>query len=182
MLMIYLQMIETEEDKQLFVFLYENHKKQMHYVANAILHNHQLSEDAVHDAFVGVANHMQALHGRSGEDMKNYLLKAAKHAAINLQKKERKQSDYDPVPACDSTEDSVLEELCKKLELEWIVACISQIREPYNTVLFCHFLMEMEHREIASVLHRKPDAVRQQLCRGKKMLQTMLEESIKGDA
>lgn len=179
MLMFYLQMIETEEDKQLFVYLYENHKQQMQHVAFGVLHNKELSEDAVHTAFVGVANNMKALHGRSKEDMKNYLLKASKHAAINMLKKESRQEEYYTVLEYDATENSVLEELCAKLDREAVVNCISQIKEPYNTVLYCHFVMEMEQKEIASVLQRKPDAVRQQLSRGKKMLQSMLEEALR---
>lgn len=178
MLMFYLQLIETEEDRQLFTYLYETHKQQMQFVANQILHNFDLSEDAVHNAFTGVANNMKSLHGRSKEDMKNYLLKASKHAAINMLKTEKKQETYYTVLECDANEDSVLEELCTKMDREAVVTCISQIKEPYNTVLYCHFLMEMDHKEIASVLHRKPDAIRQQLSRGRKILQTLLEEAL----
>ena len=178
MLMFYLQLLETEEDRQLFTYLYKTHKQQMQFVANQVLHNHDLSEDAVHNAFTGVANNMKALHGRSKEDMKNYLLKASKNAAINMLKKENKQEEYYTVLEYDTTEDSVLEELCTKMDREAIVNCISQIKEPYNTVLYCHFLMEMELKEIASALQKKPAAIRQQLSRGKKMLHTLLEEAL----
>ena len=48
----------------------------MHYVANQVLRNDGLAEDAVHNAFEGVARNFHALYGRSAEDRKNYLLKA----------------------------------------------------------------------------------------------------------
>ena len=178
MLMFYLQLIETEEDRQLFTLLYESHRKQMHYVANMVLRNDSLSEDAVHNAFVGIANNMDALHNRSKEDMRNYLLKAAQNAAINLSKREKKQEDYCVNLDDEQVEDSVLEALSEKLNRETIVDAIMQISEPYNTVLYCHFVMEMEHKEIASVLQRKPDAVRKQLSRGRKMLQALLKEAL----
>ena len=128
-----------------------------------------------HNAFEGVARSMESLRGRSDEDRKNYLLKAAQNAAINLAKRERKQDDY---YACldHTASDDVLEMLCAKIDRETVVHQITQIKEPYQTVLYCHFVMEMDHKQIASVLNRKPDAVRQQLSRGRKILQTMLEE------
>lgn len=178
MLMFYLQIIETEEDQQLFALLYTTHRQQMQYVANLVLRNDTLSEDAVHNAFIGIANHMAALHDRSKEDVKNYLLKAAQNAAINLSKQEKKQEGYFINLDDEPLEDTVLEELCEKLNREAVVDSIMQIKEPYNTVLYCHFVMEMEHKEIASVLQRKPDAVRQQLSRGKKMLQVLLKEAL----
>ena len=108
MLWIYLQLIETEEDKQLFELLYEAHRKQMIYVANRVLRSDSLSEDAVHNAFLGIANNMKALHGRSPEDQKNYLLKAAKYAAWNLTKREKKQDDYFVSWEAEPTEDLIL--------------------------------------------------------------------------
>lgn len=178
MLMFYLQLLETEEDRQLFALLYEAHKKQMQYVANLVLRNDSLSEDAVHNAFVGIANNMDALRNRSKEDVKNYLLKAAQNAAINLSKREKKQEDYFINLDDEPVEDSMLEALCEKLNRERIVASIMQISEPYNTVLYCHFVLEMEQKKIASVLQRKPDTVRQQLSRGRKMLQFLLKEAL----
>ena len=94
MLLYYLSLIKTEEERQLFARLCELHKKQMHFVANQILWNDAMSEDAVHNAFEGAARNMESLEGRSEEDMKNYLLKAAQNAAYNLSKKERKQEEY----------------------------------------------------------------------------------------
>ena len=176
MLSYYLQLLETEEDRQLFAILYEEHKKQMHYVANQVLRNDGLAEDAVHNAFEGVARNFHALYGRSAEDRKNYLLKAATNAAYNLTKKERRHEDYCKKLDGAPVSLSALEELCSKLQFEAIVAAIKEIPEPYNTVLYCHIVMELDHKEIAQVLHRKPDAVRQQLHRGKKALQKKLME------
>ena len=69
MLLYYLSLIETEEERQLFARLYELHKKQMHFVANQVLRNDTMSEDAVHNAFEGVARNMKSLEGKTEEDM-----------------------------------------------------------------------------------------------------------------
>lgn len=177
MLMFYLQLLETEEDKRLFEQLYESHRSQMHLVANYVLHDPDLAEDAVHIAFMGIIDNIQKLHEKNKEDVKNYVLKAAKNTAINLKKKERRQHDLFPEleNEFDNVEDSVLEEMVTKENFEETVNAIMQIREPYNTVLYCYFVMEMNYDEIAKTLRRKPDTVRQQFHRGKSQLKALLK-------
>lgn len=54
--MILLMMVDTPEEKRKFVILYENYRYLMLKVAADILHDYQLAEDAVQEAFVRVAN------------------------------------------------------------------------------------------------------------------------------
>ncbi len=176
MLTFYLQLIETEEDRQLFTSVYETYRRQMLFVANDILHSSHLSEDAVHDAFIGVANNMDRLHGRTGADIKNYVLKAAKNAAINLLKKETKQQDYYAETEEAPEDNTVLDAICDKMGQAQIVSAILQMNDPYQTVLYCNLVLELDCKAIASTLQRKQSAVRQQLSRGKRMLAQSLEE------
>jgi len=181
-LMLYLQLIETEEDRQLFTLIYEAHKKQMQYVANDVLHKWDLTEDAVHTAFIGIANNMASIRGRSKEDVKNYVLKAAKNAAINMLGKEAKQKELLPELDAEPIEDDVLEELFSKTGYEETVHAISRLKEPYSMVLYCHFVMEMDYAAIARTMQKKPATVRQQVHRGEQMLCVLLEEVSKHDA
>ena len=178
MLLYYLSLIETEEEKQLFSQLYEKHLQQMYYVANSVLRNDAMAEDAVHNAFEGIAKNMKSLDGRTEDDRKNYLLKAAQNAAINLLKRERKQAEYYIHMDNEAANDDVLEDLCRKLDRETVVNAIAQIKEPYNTVLYCHYVMDMDQKQIAETLQRKPAAVRQQLSRGRAILRDMLEDEL----
>lgn len=52
-MLIYLAMIELEEDRHKFEKLYITYKQTMFYVANRILRDKYLSEDVVHQAFKG---------------------------------------------------------------------------------------------------------------------------------
>ena len=58
-MLIYLQMIETPEDKSKFTVLYEEYRDYMYRVALAILHNPEDAEDAVHYAFVKIAENIK---------------------------------------------------------------------------------------------------------------------------
>ena len=54
-MLIYLQMLETPEEKSLFEQIYLEYCGLMFHVAYEILHNEQDAEDAVHQAFVKIA-------------------------------------------------------------------------------------------------------------------------------
>jgi len=55
-MLIYLQMIENEEEKLKFIQIYEKYKDLMFYVAKHILGNDADAEDAVHEAFLASLN------------------------------------------------------------------------------------------------------------------------------
>lgn len=50
-MIIYSSMLETEEDKSKFEQIYSKYKQIMFFVANRILRDEYLSEDAVHQHF-----------------------------------------------------------------------------------------------------------------------------------
>ncbi|MGB9762891.1 MAG: RNA polymerase sigma factor [Minisyncoccia bacterium] len=54
MLPIYLAMLDGEEDKNKFELLYVTYRKLMFYVANRILNDERLAEDAVHQTFLKI--------------------------------------------------------------------------------------------------------------------------------
>ena len=51
-MMVYLQIIETSEEKTKFEQLYLEYRGLMYHIAYEILHNEQSAEDATHQAFV----------------------------------------------------------------------------------------------------------------------------------
>ena len=58
-MLIYLQMIETPEDRSKFETLYEEYRDVMYAVAKKILRNNMDAEDALHQAFVNIAENME---------------------------------------------------------------------------------------------------------------------------
>ena len=60
-MLIYLQMIDTPEERSKFEQIYLEYKGLMFHVAYDILHNEQDAEDAVHQAFVKVAENIKKI-------------------------------------------------------------------------------------------------------------------------
>ena len=61
-MLIYLTMIEAEEDRHRFLSLYRRYKKLMLYIAHDILHDPHDAEDAVHEAFLRLAEMIEKIH------------------------------------------------------------------------------------------------------------------------
>ena len=53
-MIVYLQMLETEEDRAAFEQLYLTYRSLMYRIAYGILRNQQDAEDAVHQAFLSM--------------------------------------------------------------------------------------------------------------------------------
>ena len=58
-MLIYLQMMDSPEDRSKFERLYLEDRRFMFHVANEILHNEQDAKDAVHQSFLKVAENME---------------------------------------------------------------------------------------------------------------------------
>ena len=60
-MLVYLSMIEGPEDRNKFEIVYEQYKNLMYYVAYRILREERDAEDAVHNAFVRIAEHIEKI-------------------------------------------------------------------------------------------------------------------------
>ena len=59
MLSLYLSMIIDEPSKSKFEQLYQQYSHTMLWIALSILHDQPLAEDAVHDTFLVILNHLE---------------------------------------------------------------------------------------------------------------------------
>ena len=83
-MLIYLQMIETEEDRQKFTDLYETYRGLMFYVANQILHNTDDAEDAVHQAFLSIIENLDKIAKVHCPQSRAYVIVIAENKAIDM--------------------------------------------------------------------------------------------------
>lgn len=58
---IYLQMIETDEDKSKFEEIYKAYRNLMYYIAYSRMHHEQDSEDVIHHVFVRIAENIKKI-------------------------------------------------------------------------------------------------------------------------
>ena len=92
--MIILMMVDTPEQKRKFAELYERYRYLMFKIAVDILHEHHLAEDALQEAFVRVAKHIECIGQLEETATKRYLITITKNAALAEQGTSMEQTEY----------------------------------------------------------------------------------------
>ena len=168
-MLIYLTMIEAEEDRHRFLSLYRRYKKLMLYIAHDILHDPHDAEDAVHQSFVKLAEQVERLPDGPGQRMRNLAVTVAERKAIDLWRRRQRhpQVDLDEVPLSYS----------QPLPSDGTLAdAMANLPPRYREVLLLKYYNGYSNGEIAAFLSATPEAVAQVLHRARARLAEMLEK------
>ena len=177
MLLFYLSVIDGDDEKRTFEYYYMTYRRQMLSAAKKVLGNEYDAEDAVHNAFMGIARHMEVLGGCSKEKAGCYCVKAARNAALNIIRSRTNETvSIDELR--DVPDERSFDELLDKSGYEDVLNVIRNMDDVYRDVLYMRYVMDMPVKKIADVLGRKESTVKQQLVRGKKILVSALSEEV----
>lgn len=183
MLALYMSFIDDESHRRLFEEIYINYRKQMFLVARSLLGNDSDAEDIVHDVFLKIAKKHMAKISRieNGIDLRNYLLKATKHTALDHLRKHQHERismdteiEMDIPDTVDMSDTAFVEKICNNVEYKRIIEAIASLKDIYREVLYYHFVMELSVPEVAKLMNCKVSTVKQRLVRGKKILYAQL--------
>ena len=183
MLIFYMSFIDDESQRRLFEEIYLNYRKQMLLVARSVLGSDTDAEDVVHDVFLKIAKkHMARISKiENSIDLRNYLLKATKHTALDHLRKRRHEkaildtaNEINLKNIADIADGELVDKVCRGIEYERIVKAIASLDEIYREALYYHFELEMSVPEVAKLIDCKMSTVKQRLVRGKKLLHKQL--------
>ena len=162
-MLIYLQLISEPEDRELFVQLYEKHRVAMFNRANKILHNKQDSEDAVHEAFLKIAENIEKISSLECHKRNKYIVTIIENKAINTYRAKRL---HPTEPLFDLAEDAVVD----AYEDGDFTRCILKLPHDYREVLLLKYDLGFSNKEIADALDISQDLVRKRLQRARNAL------------
>lgn len=93
MLALYMSFIDDESHRRLFEKIYIEYRDPMFFMARSVLGNDSDAEDIVHDVFLKIAKKHMARISRikNDTDLRNYLLTATKHTALDHLRKHRRE-------------------------------------------------------------------------------------------
>ncbi len=178
MLSFYLAFIDDIKNDDRFVAVYRTHTKQMVEIAYEVLGNAFDAEDAVHNAFYGIAVNFPKINRLDDREMQAYCYRAARNSALNILSKKKIVYACDDIEdrCLDETKDLPLEELVERESIDRIVAAVITLPSAYRDTLRLYLVDEMKPREIASLFGVSVATVKKRIERGKKMLQKKLTE------
>lgn len=148
--------------------IYRAYCRRMLRVAEGVLHDRAAAEDAVHDAFVGIARHMDTLSQLREDEVRHYVLRAAQNAALSRLRGRREELPLEEAAAV--AEEDLFALLCAKDDREELLAAMARLPRAYRDALYVRYVMELPLREAAELLGVKPETLRKQAARGKDLL------------
>lgn len=168
LLMMYLAMLGSEEDRERFTLLYEAHEKRLYAIALRVLGDPTQAEDAAQQAWLQVLRNWERVNALDWDVAAKYLAVTAKNAALDLLKKEKWNTsmpeDWDPPAPEDGQE-----------KYQRLVELILSLPEAYRRVLELKFVEEETNQEIARRMGLKESTVSTKIQRGRKLLLDAME-------
>lgn len=171
-MILYLEMIETEHDKEKFEQLYLNYRDLMYYLAFQITKNQEDAEDAVQQAFLYAIENLEKIDDVSSHRTKSFLTIIAEHKAIDLVRKRR------PVHEVSTMEQDIMVSLPD--DGDDLAQAMAKLPRRYQDILLLRYDNGYSAREVAKMLGMSYAAVRKLLWRAKEALRESLTEEVIG--
>lgn len=166
--------------------LFLKYRNQMYNIAFSILHNEGQAEDAVIEAFIKMIPYMGQCADAESKKTRVLLVCCIKHAAIDIYRKNRRQSDLTRLEDLDWVEDSFhpIELYHQMTEYQEQIELLREELPPhYWDVLRRRYLMEQSVAEIAKDCNLDTENIYTRIRRAKKKARDILgKRPEKGEA
>ena len=166
-MLIYLQMIESEEDKSKFEAIYNKYRQLMFVAANRILKNQYDAEDAVHQAFVSIIDNLSKVKEVNCPETRSYVVIITENKAIDIIRSRKRLAGEDltetlpgmdiPLPG-----DNGLADALAKLPARYREVLLLRFDNGYSTKEIAK-MMDMTEGSMQKLIWRAKDALRKQL-------------------
>lgn len=171
-MLIYLEMIETQNDKEKFERLYDQYCNMMYYIAYQITENQQDAEDATHQAFLYIMENLGKVDSVSSSRTRSFVSIIASHKAVDIVRKRR------PIIELVKAENELLTYLPD--DADEILQAMAKLPKRYQDILLLRYDNGYSARELAKMLGMSYGAVRKLLWRAKNALREILSKEVTG--
>lgn len=166
-MIIYIQMISSEEDKAKFEQLYLRYRWLMYSVAKNILKNEYDAEDAVHQAFLSIVENLHKINTIDCPETKAYIVIITERKAIDILRANKRISFFD----------DELSGIEITLPIDGGISdAIAKLPAKYREVILLRYAYGYTTKEIGKMFSRSQEAIRKLLCRAKSALQKQLDK------
>ena len=173
-MLIYLAIIDSDEEKSKFEIIYDTYKNLMLYHAYQILRDMNDTEDIVHEAFLKIAKIIHQIDQPLSPKTKSLVVTIVERTAIDLYRRRKTQSvipmdeEYINVPSL-----SDIDALHQKTDL---AVAIASLPTKYRQLLLLRYDNGFSETEVAQLLSMSRENVHKTIQRAKKKLATILEQ------
>ena len=173
-MLIYLYMIESEDDRSKFEIIYREYRDLMLYIANRILGDTKDSEDVVHQSFIKLIDVLGKVEEPRCHKTRALVVTVVERTAIDLYRRRRRENtvsldeEYINVP-----DTAQVDAVADRADL---AVAMASLPTRYREVLLLRYDSGFSNREIAGLLSMSEENVRKTIQRAKDKLGRTLEE------
>jgi len=150
----------------------------MFYIANRILNDEYLAEDAVHQAFLKVIENLDKIEDVNCHKTRSYIVTIVRNNAINMYNR-RKRNTTIPL---EQMEFCISDETFNRSEdLDYLTKAVMKLPVIYKEILTLKYVQECSNAEIAQTLDISETTVRKRLERARHKLEEFLKKEDNAD-
>ena len=168
-MLIYVQMLDTQEERAKFETLYYSYRRTMLHTAMQILKDHQLAEDAVQEAFLRLAKNLSKIEEVNCPRTRLFTVIIVRNISLTMLAERKEESLEDP-EAMIPIECGVEEDVLKRIAYEEVLRAIRELPVIYRDVLYLQCVEEYKLTEISKLLGIEVETVKKRAQRGRKKL------------
>lgn len=173
-MLLYLSMIESDDDKSKLEIIYREYKNLMLYVANGILGDQSDSEDVVHESFLKLIKVLHKIEEPKCHKTRGLVVTIVERTAIDLYRHRQRRGE---VPFDEElVSNPVAFEIGGVQTRLDLAAAMAALPARYRQVLLLRYDSGLSCREIAGLLSMTEPNVRKTIQRAKEKLGELLEE------
>lgn len=179
MLGIYLSMVDTPEEKLKVEKFYNKYKNYLLNYAYKFLKSKELSEDAVHEAFISILKNKDKYLSLKENELKRSATVILRNKCIDILRKDKKYADIsmeDVEIYLESDEKSVEEQSILNDEVEKIQRHLKNLDEMTKQILIMKYIEDMSLKEIGEEMNLTSKHVSTKIYRGKEKLKKLIEK------
>ena len=170
-MLFYSQMIETPQDRVSFQHIYDTYYGLMYNIADRILNNPHDAEDAVHQAFVSIAEHIKKISSLPRPELEPYIVVIVEHKAIDIIRIKRNYADQ-----IDFDENMWGISIIEDDDSIDLATLMGRLPAHYREALILRFDIGFTTREVAKLMKITPANAEKMIWRAKRELQKLIDE------
>lgn len=147
----------------------------MFFVANKILQDTYLAEDAVNEAFFRIAKNFHKVGEFECHQTRNFVVIIVKRIAIDLLKKDKNEVLLKEEKDLNFLVDEAMGFL-EPFEYNKVVEILKSLPEMYRDLFYLYYVDELKVKEISRLIGISESAVKKRLQRGRKILRDSIDE------
>ena len=171
MLLIYLAMVDSDEEKDLVEKLYNTYKNTLYNICFAIVRNRTDAEDAVHDTFIRIIDNLSKIKDVDSPQTKAFCIVIARNVAVDILRKSKKsvfvtEEELDFYESDAKNEEAAL----SNIGVERLKQALRRLPKEYYDVLMLNVKSGCSLFEMSGILGISYQAVRYKLRKARSML------------